>query len=130
EDWRSALGERGRFADWAEFFREELQQAPWREVLDRWVARLAPGFCAAATHGAIRVGHAVRSLTAAETSCRMREFGDALASWAATYQELPTDHHAANGTMPPHQAVAKVPLIPPDSRPKVGNITASLAMLD
>ena len=40
----SALGKHVRCADWAEFFAQELQRAPWREVLDRWVARLAPGF--------------------------------------------------------------------------------------
>ena len=34
--WRSALGQRNRFADWAEFFGEELRRAPWPEVLDRW----------------------------------------------------------------------------------------------
>ncbi len=67
EDWRSALGERVRFADWSAFFSEELHEAPWREVLDRWMGRLAPGFCAAATHGVIRVGHAARSLAAGET---------------------------------------------------------------
>ena len=49
--WRGALGQRDRFADWAEFFGEELRQARWPEVLDRWTGRLTPGFCAAATHG-------------------------------------------------------------------------------
>src|SRR4029077_18852459 len=67
EDWRSALGERNRFADWGGFFGEELREAPWREVLDHWMERLAPGFCAAATHGVIRVGHATRGLTERET---------------------------------------------------------------
>jgi len=90
EDWRSALGQRDRFVEWSVFFREELQEVPWRQVLDRWMARLSPGFCAAATHGVIRVGHAVRSLAASETPPRLRELADALASWAATYQELPT----------------------------------------
>jgi Questin oxidase-like len=48
-NWPSALGDRGRFADWSVFFAEELREAPWREVLDRWLERLMPGFCAAAT---------------------------------------------------------------------------------
>src|SRR2546430_1316643 len=43
DDWRAALGERDRFAAWNAFFAEELREAPWREVLDRWVDRLAPG---------------------------------------------------------------------------------------
>jgi Questin oxidase-like len=130
EDWRNALGERHRFADWAEFFVEELNEASSREVLDRWVARLAPGFSAAATHGVIRVGHAVRSLAEAETPCRLRELADALASWAATYQELPADREVVTATMRPRDAVSQIPVIPPERRRKLGNITASLAMLD
>src|ERR1700738_1212110 len=41
ENWREALGERGRFADWSAFFVEEFQEAPWREGLGRWGGRLA-----------------------------------------------------------------------------------------
>jgi hypothetical protein len=128
--WRSALAHRDRFADWAEFFGEELRQAPWPEVLDRWMARLARGFCAAATHGVIRVGHAVRSLAAAETAWRRLELGDALASWAATYRELPSSDHITDRPMAPSEAIAKVPVIAPHRRRNLGNIAASLAMLD
>jgi Questin oxidase-like len=130
EDWRSALGDRDRFADWAALFREELQEAAWSEVLDCWVGRLAPGFCAGATHGVIRVGHAARSLAVAETSCRMRELADALASWAATYQELPSSANVTNRAMSPREAITKVPVIAPHNRRNLGNITASLAMLN
>jgi hypothetical protein len=130
ENWRSALGQRDRFADWAEFFGEELRQAPWREVLDRWTGRLMPGFCAAATHGVIRVGHAVRSLAATETSWRRRELADALASWAATYRELPSSDRLLDRQMAPREAIARVPVIAPDQRRALGNITASLTTLD
>jgi hypothetical protein len=129
EDWRVALGDRRRFADWGAFFGEELRETPWREVLDRWVERLRPGFCAAATHGVIRVGHAARSLAEGETRERRRELADAFASWAATYQELPTSDHETNGAMAPRQAIARVPIVPLDRRNEGGNITASLAML-
>ena len=130
EDWRAALGERARFADWSRFFGEELKEAAWREVLDRWMARLAPGFCAAATHGVIRVGHAARGLADNETTPRLRELADAFASWAATYQGLPTKGHEANGGLTPREAIARIPIVPPDLRVYAGNITASLAMLD
>jgi len=130
ETWRSALGGRDRFADWAEFFGGELRHTPWPEVLDRWTGRLAPGFCAAATHGVIRVGHAVRSLAVTETGSRMRELGDALASWAATYKELPSNDRITTRPMTPREAIAEVPVIAPHRRRSVGNITASLAMLD
>jgi Questin oxidase-like len=128
-DWRDALGRRSRFADWSAFFAEELEEAPWPEVLDRWMDRLAPGFCSAATHGVIRVGHAARSLAAGETPQRLRELADAFASWAATYQELPADDRAVNRVTTPRKAIAQVPIVPPDRRKYAGNITASLAML-
>src|SRR5947209_1138380 len=130
ETWRSVLGRRDRFADWAEFFGEELRQAPWPEVLDRWMGRLGPGFCAAATHGVIRVGHAVRSLAISDTPLRRRELADALASWAATYRELPSSDRITDRPMTPREAIAKAPVIAPHQRRSPGNITASLAMLD
>ena len=130
ETWPTALGQRDRFADWAEFFGKELRQASWPEVLDRWTGRLIPGFCAAATHGVIRVGHAVRSLAIAETPWRKRELGDALASWAATYRELPSSDRVTERPMAPREAIAKAPVIPPHQRRSLRNITASLAMLD
>jgi Questin oxidase-like len=99
-------------------------------VLDRWMERLAPGFCAAATHGVIRVGHAVRGLAERETSPRLTEFADAFASWAATYQELPAKGHAAQVGLTPREAIARVPVVPPDRRERAGNITAALRVLD
>jgi Questin oxidase-like len=126
-DWRDALGQRERFADWACFFAEELAEGAWPTVLDRWVDRLAPGFCAAATHGPIRVGHAVRALAAVETPARRRELGEALAAWAATYRELPAAEGASR-RMPPRQALAAVPIVPPTRR-RAGNIVAGLAAL-
>ena len=130
EDWRAALGERVRFADWCRFFGEELQEAPWREVFDRWMERLAPGFCAAATHGVIRVGHAARGLANSQTATRLRELADAFASWAATYQELPTNPEAESRRLTPREAIARVAVVPPDRRGQAGNITAALCMLD
>src|SRR5260370_30314106 len=77
ERWHEALGRRGSFAAWAEFFAEELREASWPAVLDRWMARLAPGISAAAAHGMIRVGHAVRALTAGATTPPRRPPRDA-----------------------------------------------------
>jgi hypothetical protein len=129
DDWRDALGRRKRFADWAICFADELDAAPWEAVLDRWVGRLAPGFCAAATHGPIRVGHAVRALADNETPARRRELADALAGWAATYRELPASLNAGSGTTPPRRAIAQVPVVPPEKR-RPGNIVAALGVLD
>jgi hypothetical protein len=128
EDWRDALGRRERFADWSLFFAEELYDGPWREALDLWVGRFAPGFCAAATHGVIRVGHAVRALAHCETPQLRRELADALASWAATYWELGATEDVAGGAMTPRQAIAAVPVMPV-ARRRPGNIVAALAGL-
>jgi hypothetical protein len=44
-DWQEALGDLRRVADWTAFFRAELGQQPWREVLNAWCghARGHPG---------------------------------------------------------------------------------------
>jgi hypothetical protein len=128
-EWRDALGRRDGFAAWSRFFAEALREATWREVLDLWAGRLAPGISAAATHGAIRVGHAVRGLSAGESSQRLAELAEALASWAATYQELPKAAGAVDRALPPPEAIGRVAVVPPEQR-RPGNITAALARLD
>ena len=125
--WRAALGKRERFADWSELFREELREAAWRAVLELWVGRLAPGVSAAATHGAIRVGHAVRGLAAEETPQRLVELADALASWASSYSELPSAAGSGGG-MSARQAIARMPIVPAERR-RQGNIVAALSGL-
>lgn len=125
--WRTHLGKREMFADWSRLFAAELGQAPWRAVLDRWAARLAPGYSGAAVHGAIRTAHGARGLAKAETRVRLRELADALAGWAASYVELPTA--AATGPkLSPEVALAAVPVVPRERRPP-GNITTALNKL-
>jgi len=126
--WRDALGRRDRFADWSEFFGDAMRDAAWRDVLELWAARLAPGVCAAATHGPIRVGHAVRGLDAGDSPQRRRELADALASWASSYAELPVGDGEDHGRLAPRDALARVAVVPPERR-RPGNIVASLARL-
>jgi hypothetical protein len=57
-DWREALGDPRRVADWTTYFRREVTGQPWRQALGTWWPRLLPGVAAAATHGVIRTGHA------------------------------------------------------------------------
>jgi hypothetical protein len=126
--WRSHLGRRDSFPAWSRLFAVELAEAPWRSVLDRWALRLAPGYSAAATHGAIRVGHAARGLAEAETRVRLRELADALASWAAGYSALPEAPAAPPGRLSPRAALAALPVVPAERRPP-GNITTALNRL-
>ncbi|MGE4091980.1 MAG: questin oxidase family protein [Candidatus Binatia bacterium] len=129
QSWRKALAQEKHVEDWAEFFREELQQAPWQDVLQRWIARLAPGLSGSATHGVIRVGHAVRSLDQHESPERLHELADALAYMAATYQELPTPTPIPNGRLSPSTALTQVPVVPEKQRRFAGTITSSLGAL-
>jgi hypothetical protein len=129
-DWRAALGQRERFAEWSALFATELREGAWRPVVDCWVARLAPGFSAAAMHGVIRTGHAVRGIAAGDTPPRRAELADAFASWAASYGELPGSAPVENGAMTPRQALAQVAVVPPERRREVRSITGSLRMLE
>ena len=127
--WQAALGRRERVADWAVYFRRELAEAPWAQVLRAWVPRLAPGFVAAATHGAIRTGHAARALASRETPPRRHELAEGLAYWAANFTRLP-ETTAVPGVARPSQAVTTLELLPASARRSGGFITARLAGLE
>jgi hypothetical protein len=89
-DWQEALGDPRRVADWTAFFRREVTEQPWRQALETWWPRLLPGVAAAATHGVIRVGHAVRALTEdGEDADHLTELAHGLAYWAARWQPVP-----------------------------------------
>jgi hypothetical protein len=89
-DWRDALGDPRRIADWTVFFGHEVADRPWREVLGTWWPRLLPGVAAAATHGVIRTGHAVRALlTDGGDAVHVTELAHGLAYWAARWQPVP-----------------------------------------
>ncbi|MET8546154.1 questin oxidase family protein [Kitasatospora sp. NPDC004799] len=90
-NWRAALGDPRRAADWIGHFERELAEHPWREVLARWWPRLLPGLYGGSTHPVIRVGHAVRTLLAGEadpTGPRQTELAHGLGYWAARHRPL------------------------------------------
>ena len=115
---------------WRQHFEWELTESDWATVLGRWLPRFAPGASGAALHGLIRVGHAVRGLTALETAPRRREFAAALACWAASYAELPTRREVVETTLSPHEALALVRPVPWSQRRNTGAITGALKVLD
>jgi hypothetical protein len=110
-EWREALGDYSRVADWGAYFERELSERPWRQVLGEWVPVLAPGLVAAAMHGIIRTAHAARSLEGDETPLRLQELAQGLGYWAARYQELPSKP-AEPGSLSPGQALSEVRLVP------------------
>ena len=129
ENWREALGDGSRVTDWTEFFNRELKEAAWPRVLERWAGVLTPGLAAAAAHGLIRTGHAVRSLSAKETELRRGELASGLAYWAAYYQPLPEAPNGAAKKLKPAQAIHDVPLLPAEKRLR-GSIMVGLRSLD
>jgi hypothetical protein len=89
-DWPEALGDPRRIADWTAFFCRQTAEQPWGQVLGTWWPRLLPGVAASATHGIIRVGHAVRALLAdGEDPVHVTELAHGLAYWAARWQPVP-----------------------------------------
>ena len=108
DDWREYLGSRERLGDWIQFFENELEDAPWQDVVRLWVPQLAPAVMAAATHGLIRTAHAVRSLSGEETTQRRDELARGLGFWAARYYALPGDPSATNAGHTPRGALDSV----------------------
>jgi hypothetical protein len=126
--WQDGLGDPQRFTDWSHFFHEALQEGEWTDVLDRWAARLAPGFATAAAHSVIRVGHAARALGRKRNDARIGELADGLAAWTTYYIELPTASGEQLG-LSPTDALARVELVDPSDRSPQGSITAALGQL-
>lgn len=123
--WREALGDMARVGDWIVLFERELVARPWREVLETWTARLAPGLMAGATHGIIRTAHAVRTLSGGETPARLHELAEGLGYWAARYRELPGAAGATPGQLEAPDALPLVVLVPPEDRETRGFISAA-----
>jgi hypothetical protein len=110
-DWREALGDPRRVADWTVLFGCQVGEQPWRRVLNVWWPRLLPGVAAAATHGVIRVGHAVRALLAdGEDDCHIAELAHGLAYWAARWQAVPAGPAGAAVAAAAGRARAATPL--------------------
>ncbi|MGW0432397.1 questin oxidase family protein [Micromonospora sp. NPDC003197] len=125
DEWRDPLGDPVRTGDWLNYFERELAGEPWREVLVRWWPRLLPGIAAGATHGVIRVGHAIRALLDEETEPRVAELGQGLAYWAARWQPLAPPGAGPYPTTDARSALDAVPRVP-DQR---SGIRARLAQL-
>jgi hypothetical protein len=135
ENWREALGDLKRVADWETYFNAELTDAGWREVLGTWWTRLAPGLAAGATHGIIRTSHAARSLAEADaagtqTPERRDELARGLAYWAARYTELAPSAPRLAGTLGVAAAVSGLPRAGQAPRPGLISDTLSAGLPD
>lgn len=129
EDWKDLLGKGELISDWIEFYENEINKRKWKETINKWIERLAPGLSASATHGIIRTGHAVRSLLRKETDLRKKELAEALGYWAAHYEEMPKSEKKDNLKLDIKEAINKIPILPPEKFILKGNIVSSLRNL-
>lgn len=85
--WRGALGTTSRATDWLHFFRRELSERAWQDVLAAWLPILIDGHAGGLTHGLIRTSHAVRAFPGGTvpSALELDELARGLAYWAATY---------------------------------------------
>jgi hypothetical protein len=128
ETWREALGDGRRIGDWTAYLSRQVDERPWREVLVTWWPRLVPGIVAGATHGVIRVSHAVRALLAGQTDpATVTELAHGLAFWAARSLPVP-GFTAPAGELDPAAALDAVPRIP-DQRGTVATRLGQFAQL-
>jgi Questin oxidase-like len=85
-EWAEALGDYRKLPEWVGYFTEEIEGKGWPAVVEVWVPRLMPALATALFHGAIRAGHAVRAVSAADTTARRQELARALGYWAARFR--------------------------------------------
>jgi hypothetical protein len=124
--WQDALGDPRRIADWTAYFRREVTEQPWRQVLGTWWPRLLPGVAAAATHGVIRVGHAVRALAQdGDDAEHLAELAHGLAYWAARWQPVPGTPAAG-----PPRVATPIPATVRTPAPAGAPATGGLAIAD
>jgi len=110
DEWREALRDYGRVADWIAFFTIELADQDWIDVVNRWLIRLAPG-AAMGTHGFVRVGHALRAVGRRDSALRRQELAVALAYLATMYETLP-EAPAPSAGLSPSEALARIEQLP------------------
>lgn len=124
-NWREALGDGDRIADWTAFLVGETGKQPWRDVLAKWWPRLLPAIAAGTTHGVIRTSHAVRQLLAGdEHESTVTELAHGLAFWAARARYVPGVEDPA-GDLDAAVAFAALPRI----ASRQGNVASRFAQL-
>jgi hypothetical protein len=112
QTWHEALSDFARIGDWVVYFGRLIGERPWHEVLVTWWPRLLPGIVAGATHGVIRVSHAVRALIGGDESPQaVTELAHGLAWWAARYLPVP-GAAGLTGNLDAAEAIDEVPRIP------------------
>ncbi|MEV5611868.1 questin oxidase family protein [Streptomyces sp. NPDC052225] len=129
-NWREALGDPRRAADWIAYFTREVGERPWRDVLAEWWPRLLPGMYGGSTHPVIRVGHAVRTLLATApdavpTDPRRTELAHGLGYWAARHRTV-GGIAVRQGPTDPTDPAAALDAVVPIANPSSGEFSELL----
>jgi hypothetical protein len=127
-DEERVLGD-GREAAWIAHYRRRIAEASVELVVRDALPSLLPGAMAGATHGLIRLSHAIRGWTRAPSAVREEEVAHALGYWASAYQVLPGEV----GTAPSvdlHTAMAGLPELSEAQQSKAGMIFDRVRALD
>jgi hypothetical protein len=116
-EWRSALGDYTRATDWLAFFRDQLEEQRWQDVISNWVPVLISGYFDGLTHGLIRTAHAVRSLPqdANPSKLQIDELARGLAYWAGTYRPVPGNPNR-HGDLGVDEALRRLPRVDAEQR--------------
>jgi len=125
---RLVLGD-GNEAEWIEHYRARIQAASVQEVVREALPSLLPGAMAGATHGLIRLSHAVRGWGRSPSEVRAEEVAHGLGYWASAFQALPGEV----GTAPAidlRTAMATLPGLSDEERSKAGLIFDRVRALD
>ncbi|MGL4178481.1 MAG: hypothetical protein ACRCSN_20685 [Dermatophilaceae bacterium] len=131
DDWREALGDVRLAGDWAALLLRQAAETSWEALLATWWPRLLPGMAASATHGVIRVAHAVRSLASSDREpdrLLVDELAHGLALWAARYQTVPGAPHL-RGRHDATGALALLPRLAPGAPPRGPGVMGRISVL-
>lgn len=129
DDWRTLIGSKDRYADWRGYFRRELDERPWREVLSVWVHRLEGGFSTSACHALLQTAHMARALLSEDTPVRRAALANALAAWADRHTPLPVEARPNQGVLDFRATLSWITSIPDAQAPGEGAITAGYERL-
>lgn len=103
--------------------------ADWRGPLDHALCEMAPTLFAAATHGLLRVAHAVRGLARRDTAVRRRELALAFEYWQRSAATLPGTPGAARGAHADAATLVGALEVVPDDERTYGLFTESVGAL-
>ncbi len=103
-DWKAALGDRAREADFRSFFADEVRRLGVADAIQTYLPSLIQGVAASATHPMMRLAYGLLRQD-------RDEVGVALAYWATCYLPLPAPGQSRPKTDDPTEVLACVAAI-------------------